>query len=80
VLRSDHSFGTYVASGSTITITDFGSTELYSMEPEGEMDQERAFLAALVSAGDYGIAGARLELLDVTGSVILAFESAPATA
>ena len=48
------------------------------MDPEGVMDQEQAFLVALASAASYRLAGARLELLDATGSVILAFEPPPA--
>jgi heat shock protein HslJ len=48
------------------------------MDPEGVMDQEEAFLAALTSAASYRLADARLEFLDATGSVILAFEPPPA--
>ena len=33
----NHYFGTYVVSGSSITISDLGS-KLYCMEPEGMMD------------------------------------------
>jgi heat shock protein HslJ len=47
---------------------------MYCMDPEGVMDQEEAFLAALTSAASYRLSGAWLELLDATGSVILAFE------
>jgi hypothetical protein len=46
--------------------------------PEGVMDQEEAFLAALTSAASYRLADARLEFLDATGSVILTFEPPPA--
>ena len=74
----NHYFGTYAASGSDITISDVASTEMYCMDPEGVMDQEQAFLAVLASAASYRLAGARLELLDATGSVILAFEPPPA--
>lgn len=74
----NHYFGTYAVSGSNITISDLESTEMYCMEPEGVMDQEQAFLAALASVAGYRLAGARLELLDATGSVILAFEPPPA--
>ena len=47
---------------------------MYCMDPEGVMDQEEAFVAALASAASYHLSGARLELLDATGSVILVFE------
>lgn len=71
-------FATYEVSGSDITISDVGSTEMWCMEPEGLMDQEQAFLAALASAASHRLAGARLELLDATGRVILTFEPRPA--
>jgi heat shock protein HslJ len=73
----NHYFGTYAVSGGSITISDVGSTEMYCMEPEGVMDQEQAFLAALASAARYRLAGARLEFLDATGRVILAFGPPP---
>jgi heat shock protein HslJ len=71
-------FGAYAVSGSEIIISDVASTEMWCMEPEGVMDQEQAFLAALASAASYRIAGERLELLDGTGGVILIFEPRPA--
>lgn len=71
-------FGAYIVSGSDITITDVGSTEIYCMDPEGVMDQEQAFLAALSSAASYRLTGTRIELLDGTGSVILVFGPPPA--
>ena len=74
----NHYFGTYAVSGSEITITDVARTEMYCMDPEGVMDQEEAFVAALTSAASYRLADARLEFLDATGSVILTFEPPPA--
>jgi heat shock protein HslJ len=74
----NHYFGPYAVSGSEITISDVARTEMYCMDPEGVMDQEEAFVAALTDAASYRLAGARLELLDATGSVILAFEPPPA--
>ena len=71
-------FATYAISGSDITISDVGSTEMWCMEPEGVMDQEQAFLAALASAASHRLSGERLELLDATGGVILTFEPRPA--
>jgi hypothetical protein len=47
---------------------------MYCADPEGVMDQEDAFLAALASTASYRLAGAQLELLDGTASVVLAFE------
>jgi len=70
-------FGTYEASGTDISIGALGMTEMYCMDPEGVMDQEQAFLAALASATRYRVSDSRLELLDSAGSVILAFEPPP---
>jgi heat shock protein HslJ len=67
-------FGTYEVSGGELSIGDVASTEMWCMEPEGVMDQEQAFLAALASVASYRLAGERLELLDGTGGVILLFE------
>jgi heat shock protein HslJ len=72
----NHFFGTYEVSGSDLTISDVARTEMYCADPEGVMDQEETFAAALTSAASYRLDGARLELLDATGNVILAFEPA----
>jgi heat shock protein HslJ len=71
----NHYFGTYEVSGSDFAIGTVASTEMWCMDPEGVMDQEQAFLAALASVASYRLDGERLELLDAKGSVILAFES-----
>jgi heat shock protein HslJ len=71
-------FGAYAVSGSEIIISDVANTEMWCMEPEGVMDQEQAFLAALASVASYRLAGERLELLDGTGGVILIFQPKPA--
>ena len=49
-------------------------TAMACLSPEGVMDQEQAFLAALASVTSYQLAGERLELLDSTGDVVLSFE------
>ena len=67
-------FGTYEVSDGEITIGDLAVTEMWCMEPEGVMDQEEAFLAALASVTGYRLAGEQLELLDGTGETILSFE------
>ena len=67
-------FGTYEASGDELSIGAVAVTEMWCMEPEGVMDQEQAFLAALGSVTGYRLAGERLELLDSTGDVALSFE------
>jgi heat shock protein HslJ len=70
----NHYAGAYTADDSDITIGDVAHTEMACMEPEGAMDQERDFLAALASVASYRLDGERLELLDETGSVLLVFE------
>jgi heat shock protein HslJ len=72
-------FGAYTVDGSEITIGDVASTEMWCTEPDGVMDQEQAFLAALRSATGYRLSGAQLELLDPTGRMILTFEPRPAS-
>ena len=74
----NHFFGAYDVTGSDITFGPLGMTEMYCMDPEGVMDQEQGFMAGLASAASYRVTGTRLELLDGTGSVILAFEPPPA--
>ena len=74
----NHFFGGYEVSGSDMTISDVASTEMACLDPEGLMDQEQAFLSALAAVAGYNLAGERLELLDAGGSVLLAFEPAPA--
>jgi heat shock protein HslJ len=74
----NHYFGTYQVSGSDITISDVARTEMYCADPEGVMDQEDAFVAALASVASYRLTGEQLELLDATDTAILAFEPPPA--
>ncbi|MGD8474083.1 MAG: META domain-containing protein [Anaerolineae bacterium] len=67
-------FGTYEVSDDELSIGAVAVTEMWCMEPEGVMDQEEAFLAALASVTGYRLAGEQLELLDGTGETILSFE------
>jgi heat shock protein HslJ len=71
-------FGTYAVSGSDCTISNVASTEMWCADPEGVMDLEDAFLAALASATGYRLTGEQLELLDATDSVVLTFGPPPA--
>jgi heat shock protein HslJ len=70
----NHYAGAYTADDSDITIDDVAHTEMACMEPEGAMGQEQDFLDALAAVAGYRIDGARLELLNETGDVILVFE------
>ena len=71
--------GTYAVRGGEISISDVANTEMWCADPEGVMDQEQAFLAALRSAASYRLAGEQLELLDAAGSVTLVLEPGSAT-
>lgn len=73
----NHYFGSYEATGSDLTVTDVGMTEMYCMEPEGVMEQEQAFLSALTAVAGYRLAPDRLELLDAAGSAVLVFAPPP---
>jgi heat shock protein HslJ len=71
-------FGSYALRGSDISISGVAHTEMWCADPEGVMDQEQAFLAALASVASYRLAGERLELLDGTGNVLLTLAPQPA--
>lgn len=65
--------GSYKTSGDSLTLVDLYATEMGCLEPEGILEQEAAYLAALRSAARYQIDGRRLEILDETGTQILAY-------
>lgn len=54
--------GSYTVDGSTIQIGQLGSTMRFCAEPEGVMEQEQAFLAALESAATFTVEGDALEM------------------
>ncbi len=55
-------FAPYQTSGSTITIGQPGGSQRLCTEPEGIMEQEAEFLAAVQSAATFSINGNRLEI------------------
>jgi heat shock protein HslJ len=65
-------FTYYQLSGSNITIGQPGSTSLTCAEPEGVMDQEAEFLAALQTAATFRIDGDTLELRSAAGVAVIA--------
>lgn len=73
----NHYFGSYQATGSDLTVTNVGMTEMFCMEPEGVMEQEQAFLSALTAVAAYRLAPDRLELLDTAGTALLVFAPPP---
>jgi heat shock protein HslJ len=54
--------GGYTVDGNSIEIGQLGSTMRFCAEPEGTMEQEQAFLAALQSAATFTIEGDALEM------------------
>jgi heat shock protein HslJ len=66
------------ASGS-ISIGMVATTQMMCGQPEGIMDQERAYLVALQSVTSYEIEGERLTMYDHQGTRMLAFMVQPAT-
>jgi len=61
--------GKYTATPPKITIGPLASTRKECPTPEGVMEQEHAFLAALTSAATYKIQGATLELRTASGAL-----------
>ena len=61
--------GSYEADGAAITIGPLAVTERFCADPEGIMDQEQQYLAALQNAQVYAISQARLELRDNSGAL-----------
>ncbi len=66
-------FGTYAVSGNELRLSDLAVTEMWCMEPEGVMDQEKAFLNALNSVASCQVETGRLELYNKAGTQILVF-------
>jgi len=66
-------FSTYEVSGDELSIGDIAVTEMWCMEPEGLMDQETAFLAALNTVASYQVDAGRLELYNEAGTQVLVF-------
>jgi heat shock protein HslJ len=56
------------ADGGSISIGPAATTRMMCAEPEGIMDQEQAYLAALQSAATYAIEGDQFELRDAAGT------------
>lgn len=63
-----------------ISIGPAASTRMFCAEPEGTMEQEAQYLAALEMASTYRIEGDRLQLRDENGSLVAAFVVKPQVA
>ena len=79
----NHYFGPYQTEGDTISMGPFGMTEMFCQEPEGLMEQESAYLAALETAATYKIEGINMEMRTAEGALVGTFHrtmAAPAKA
>ncbi len=65
--------GSYRAGENSLNVDDVFSTEMGCLEPEGILEQEGAYLAALGAAATYQLAADRLEIFDEAGARILVF-------
>lgn len=63
--------GSFTTDGDTIQIGQLGSTMRFCAEPEGTMDQESQFLAALQSAATFRIEGDSLEMRTAGDAIAL---------
>jgi heat shock protein HslJ len=69
--------GSYQIDGNNISIGPLASTMMMCETPEGVMDQETEYLAALERAATYEIIGNQLEMKDVDGSRIASYIALP---
>ena len=72
--------GGYRVEGTAVTIREVASTLRFCLGPEGVMDQETAFLAALGRATRWALDGPRLDLRDDDGALQVAFVEEPPSA
>jgi heat shock protein HslJ len=66
----------YTTDGSKLSIGPVATTRMYCAEPQGVMDQEAQYLAALGTAASYSISGSKLELRTADGALAAAFQPA----
>ena len=69
----NHYGGSYRAGENSLKVSGVFWTEMACLEPEGILEQEQAYLAALSAAARYKIDGGRLEILDERGTQTLVF-------
>ncbi|MBI3943352.1 MAG: META domain-containing protein [Chloroflexi bacterium] len=66
--------GMYTESGNSLTFREIISTMMACSDPQGIMDQEKAFLDALNGTKAYNIDGNQLHLLDASGKEIMVLQ------
>lgn len=69
-------FGPYEIDGEAIRIGPLASGRMMCTEPEGAMEQEAAYLAALQAASTWSITDGRLQLRDAEGALQVDFHPA----
>ncbi len=65
--------GSFLAGDTSLSIDDVFSTEMGCMEPEGILEQEQVYLAALAAAAKYQTLANSLIIFDQAGTQILEF-------
>lgn len=68
--------GGYTIDGDTIDIPPVGGTRMMCAEPEGVMEQEAAYLAALDAATTFAVSGDTLDLFDAKGRRVVEYTRA----
>jgi heat shock protein HslJ len=68
---------TYEVDGENISIGQTAVTQMYCQDPEGIMEQEAEYLAALQSAATYKIEGDRMTMRTDSDSTVATFQRAP---
>jgi len=68
---------TYEIDGAAITIGEPVATKKACTTPEGVMEQEQAYLAALPRAASYRVEGSTLSLLTAEGTYVANYQRAP---
>jgi heat shock protein HslJ len=66
----------YQVEGDQLQLGDIASTRMFCEQPEGVMEQENAYLAALSLSASYRIQGEQLEIFDKTGMRLVSYQSA----
>ncbi|HJS28208.1 MAG TPA: META domain-containing protein [Anaerolineales bacterium] len=69
-------FASYETEGNSIRIGAPGSTRMFCAEPEGLMEQESQYLAALQTAATYRIEGSTMEMRTADGALAAMFSRA----
>ena len=67
----NHYGGSFQASGNSLTFSDLFWTEMACPEPQGILEQEGEYLAALNDADSYQLARDQFEILDEAGGQLL---------